>query len=191
MKRIKKTSTRVLTLLLLVVLSMSTVVLADDDEEEPTELKTVALVNLEKYIGVWYEYARIPNSFQDDCALNTTATYTLREDGKIDVINRCIDAEGDTIEANGIARVVDLESKSKLEVSFVRLLGINLFWGDYWIIGLADDYRYAVVGDPSRKYGWILTRRPNLSEEDFSTIKNILKSQRYDPENFNISHNEY
>lgn len=178
-------------LTLFIFLSISSLLATNSDENEIVEIKTVPFVDLERYTGVWYEYARIPNSFQDDCVLNTTATYIIREDGKIDVINRCIDADGDTIEARGIAQIVDNESRSKLEVSFVRLLGINLFWGDYWIIGLADDYRYAVVGDPSRKYGWILTRNPNLSNDDFNAIKEILESQGYTPEDFKTSRNEY
>lgn len=161
------------------------------NEEAQMDLKTVPRVDLDKYMGLWYEFARIPNSFQDDCFRNTTATYALREDGRVTVVNRCIDAEGDTIEARGIAQVVDSESRSKLEVSFVRILGINLFWGDYWIIGLADDYRYAVVGNPSRKYGWILTREPHLSDEDYESVRKLLQSQGYNPEAFKQSRNEY
>ena len=180
-----------LSLCVFIIFSLSSPQVVNADEDEIAEVQTVPFVDLDKYTGVWYEYARIPNSFQDDCVLNTTATYKIRDDGKIDVINRCIDADGDTIEATGIAQVVDNKRRSKLEVSFVRFFGINLFWGNYWIIGLADDYRYAVVGDPSRKYGWILTRNPGLTDEDFNTIKEILKSQGYTPENFKISRNEY
>jgi apolipoprotein D and lipocalin family protein len=158
-------------------------------ENDLSGVTTVSQVDLNKYLGLWYEYARIPNSFQDECLKNTTATYSLREDGKLDVVNRCIDADGDTIEAKGIARVVDEQSNSKLEVSFVRVLGISLFWGDYWIIGLADDYRYAIVGHPDRKYGWILSRNPSLSDDDFDSIKNILKTQGYNFEDFIVSQN--
>ena len=164
----------------------------DKNEDVPAkDLQTVNFVDLKKYTGVWYEFARIPNSFQEDCEQNTTATYRLRQDKRIDVINRCIDANGDTIEARGIARLVDAKTQSKLEVSFVRFLGFNLFWGDYWIIGLADDYRYAVVGTPSRKYGWILSRKPVLSADDFQTVKQILIERGYDPDDFFISKNNY
>lgn len=117
-----------------------------------SEPRTVDSVDLKKYVGVWYEIAKIPNRFQKNCACNTTATYLLRDDGKIDVINRCTRADGTINEAKGIARIVDTITNSKLEVSFVRVLGIQLFWGDYWIIGLETNYRYAVVGTPSRKY---------------------------------------
>ncbi len=151
------------------------------DEKPPI---TVDSVNLQKYTGMWYEIARIPNSFQKKCARNTTATYLLRSDGKIDVVNRCVEEDGSISESKGIAKVSDIKTNSKLEVSFVRILGINLFWGDYWIIGLDKDYRYAIVGTPSRKYGWILSRTPKLSSEDMDTIFGILKKQGYNPNDF-------
>ncbi len=145
---------------------------------------TVDSVNLNKYVGTWYEIAKIPNSFQKQCACNTTAEYSIRADGRIDVINRCTQSDGTIDEAKGIARRVDTVTNSKLEVSFVRLLGIQLFWGDYWIIGLDKDYRYAVVGAPTRKYGWILGRLPALSQEDQDKIFEILKFQGYNPKDF-------
>jgi apolipoprotein D and lipocalin family protein len=149
-----------------------------------TEPSTVDSVELKKYVGTWYEIAKIPNSFQKQCACNTTATYSIRDDGRIDVINRCSKSDGTVDEAKGIARIVDTVTNSKLEVSFVRLLGIRLFWGDYWIIGLDKDYRYAIVGTPSRKYGWILSRSPALSQEDQNIIFDILKKQGYNPKSF-------
>ncbi len=145
---------------------------------------TVDSVDLNKYVGLWYEIAKLPNRFQKSCARNTTARYKLRDDHKIEVINKCIEEDGDTNEVEGIAKIVDSKTNAKLEVSFVRILGIQLFWGDYWIIGLDKDYRYAVVGTPSRKYGWILSRTPNLSTEDMNTIFNILRSQGYEPKDF-------
>ncbi len=151
------------------------------DEKPPV---TVDSVDLQKYAGMWYEIARIPNSFQKKCARNTTATYLLRGDGNVDVVNRCIEKDGNISESKGIAKVTDAKSNSKLEVSFVRILGIQLFWGDYWIIGLDKDYRYAIVGTPSRKYGWILSRTPKLSSEDMDTIFGILKKQGYNPNDF-------
>jgi apolipoprotein D and lipocalin family protein len=150
----------------------------------PSEVATVNHVDLKRYIGTWYEIAKIPNWFQKKCARNTTATYTLRGDGRIDVVNKCTESDGSVIEAKGIARVVDTTTNSKLEVSFVRFLGIQLFWGDYWIIGLDENYRYAVVGTPSRKYGWILSRTSALSPDDEEKAFDILKSQGYNPSNF-------
>jgi apolipoprotein D and lipocalin family protein len=91
--------------------------------DEGTGLKTIRHVDLGRYTGMWFEYARKQNSFQDDCERNTTATYRLKEDGRIEVINRCVDAEDDTIEAKGVARIVDMNTNAKLEVSFVGFLG--------------------------------------------------------------------
>lgn len=164
--------------------------------ESPTnsqtvELKTVNFVDLKKYVGLWYEIAEIPNSFQKNCAYNTTAIYMLRDDGRIDVINRCSGSDGSVNEAKGIARTVDTVTNSKLEVSFVRLLGIQLFWGDYWIIGLDREYRYAVVGSPSRKYGWILSRSPVLSKGDLDKVFEILRAQGYDPKSFVFTEQKY
>lgn len=189
-----KRENAILTLIFFLTFSLcfpNLILSGEDEEKERAAMTTVTSVDLQKYAGVWYEIARIPNSFQKNCTQNTTATYRMREDGRVDVINRCIDADGDTIEAKGIARIVDTETRSKLEVSFVRLLGFNLFWGDYWILGLADDYRYAVVGEPSRKYGWILSRKPSLTGEDFDTIQSLLKTQGYNPDNFLTSTNNY
>ncbi len=160
-------STMNLLLICISLLFISPFILAQDEKSVP---QTVKSVNLQKYTGTWYEIAKIPNSFQDHCIKNTTATYQLDEDGEIIVINRCVDEESDIDEAEGIARVVDTLSNSKLEVSFVSVLGINLFWGDYWILGLEENYNYVVVGTPNRKYGWILARDPKefvLSIQDY------------------------
>lgn len=145
---------------------------------------TVDHVDLQRYTGTWYEIAKIPNSFQDQCTGNTTATYSLNDDGTIKVLNQCKDDEGEMDEAEGIAKVVDTKSNSKLEVSFVSIFGIHLFWGDYWIIGLPDDYSYAVIGTPSRKYGWILSRTPQLPEEKLNEAYDILRENGYDPGDF-------
>jgi apolipoprotein D and lipocalin family protein len=153
-------------------------------QDEPV---TVDSVDLKKYTGVWYEIAKIPNSFQKNCASNTTATYKLRDDGRIDVLNRCVAADGSVNEAKGLARVVDTKSNAKLEVSFVKILGISLFWGDYWIIGLDKDYQFAVVGNPSRKYGWILSRTKVLSADKQNEIFELLRKQGYNPKDFEMT----
>ncbi len=147
-------------------------------------VKTVHRVDLNKYAGKWYEIARIPNRFQKSCVSNVTATYTLRNDGKINVLNKCIEDDGSVNEAEGLARVVDEKTNSKLEVSFVSIFGIHLFWGDYWIIGLDKDYDYAVIGHPDRKYGWILSRTPILSEEKLGEAFQILKDNGYNTKDF-------
>ena len=105
----------------------------------------MAHVDLTRYLGTWYEIASFPQRFQRGCTA-TKATYSLRADGDIDVVNQCRKGSptGKEDVAKGRARVVDRVSDAKLEVSFFRP-----FWGDYWVIDLAPDYSYAVVGHPS------------------------------------------
>lgn len=147
----------------------------------------VARVDLERYAGTWYELAKIPNRFQKDCAGGTTATYTLREDGRIDVVNRCRRPDGSFEEARGVAKVVDNATHARLKVSFVSILGIRPFWGDYWILGLGPGYEYAVVGSPDRKYGWVLARSPDPGPEVLERAFDILRRQGYDPAGFEIT----
>jgi apolipoprotein D and lipocalin family protein len=173
-----------MTFFFLIVLSFHQVILFGNDPLNIKNLKTVDRVDLDRYIGLWYEIAKIPNPFQKMCTGNTTARYTLRKDGRIDVQNRCMKKDGTFTEANGIAKVVDKRSNAKLKVSFVRLLGLSLFWGDYWIIGLDEDYRYAIVGEPARKYGWILSRTPEFSPEQWEAANQILRDRGYDPKTF-------
>lgn len=139
-------------------------------------LETVAHVDLARYLGTWYEIASFPQSFQRGCTA-TTATYSLRSDGDIDVLNRCrkgsIDGEEKT--ALGRARVVDRPTNAKLEVSFFRP-----FWGDYWIIGLHEDYSFAVVGHPGRDYLWILSRTPTMAEATYEAIVARVQAQGYE-----------
>lgn len=148
---------------------------------------TVKYVDLKKYVGLWYELAKIPNSFQDQCVKNTTAKYTLTEDGEISVTNCCIDKDGELDAADGVVRVVDKKTNAKLEVSFVSFLGWRPFWGDYWIIGLDENYQWAIIGTPNRKYGWVLSRSQKLDETTMDNIFKIIKEQGYDPKKFEIS----
>ncbi len=139
-------------------------------------LEAVAHVDLVRYLGTWYEIASFPHRFQRGCTA-TTATYTLRDDGDIDVLNRCRKGslDGEEMSALGRARVVDRSTSAKLEVSFFRP-----FWGDYWIIDLADDYAYAVVGHPDRDYLWILARTPTMAEATYQSIVGRIQAQGYE-----------
>jgi apolipoprotein D and lipocalin family protein len=140
------------------------------------QLRTVGHVELGRYVGTWYEIAAFPQRFQQGCTA-TTATYTLRADGDIDVLNRCRKAalDGEEKSAVGRARVVDRSTNAKLEVSFFRP-----FRGDYWIVDLADDYTYAVVGHPGRDYLWILSRAPTMPEPTYQGIVERLQAQGYE-----------
>ncbi len=167
--------------IMVIFLILSINIMAQDENTEPV---TVNHVDLKRYIGLWYEIAKIPNRFQKNCTGNTTANYSLNEDGTIKVVNSCREEDGEMNTSEGIAKVADKKSNSKLEVSFVSIFGINLFWGDYWIIGLSDDYDYAVIGTPNRKYGWILSRTKQLPEEKLNEAYNILRKNGYNPNDF-------
>jgi apolipoprotein D and lipocalin family protein len=156
----------------------------DEPDKSGNPPRTVKSVDLSRYTGVWYEIVKIPNRFQKKCAGNTTAEYRIRKDGRIEVINSCSDRDGNVIIAKGVAKIADDKTNAKLKVSFVKLLGIQLFWGDYWILGLDKDYRYAVVGDSKRKYGWVLAREKELNKAQWSEIELVLAEQGYDKNRF-------
>jgi apolipoprotein D and lipocalin family protein len=163
----------------LIALAVGTAATAFAREAAP--LTTVGSVDAARYAGRWYEIANYPNRFQRMCAGNTTAEYTLRDDGTLKVINRCSTATG-VSEVEGVARRVG-DVTDKLEVSFLPafLRWLPIGWGNYWVIGLAPDYRYAVVGEPSREYLWILSRTPALAEQDRKAIDELLRTQGYEP----------
>ena len=150
----------------------------------------VANVDLQRYVGLWHEIARIPNRFQNQCLWGVTAEYALRSDGRIDVINRCYRRDGSLDEAKGLARVEDRETNSLLKVSFFSILGWRPVWGDYWIIDLADDYGYAVVCSPDRKYGWILARDQHLPQDVLEEIYVRLRGQGFDTSAFQATPQE-
>ena len=160
---------------------------ADAPAEKDHPMNTVNSVDLTRYTGQWYEISKIPNRFQKQCARGTTAQYSLRDDGRITVVNRCVKENGKLDEAEGIAKIVPDSGNAQLKVSFVSLLGWRPFWGDYWVIGLDEDYRWAVIGTPNRKYGWVLGRTPTLPEEDMAQIYEIIGRNGYDVESFEPS----
>lgn len=144
-------------------------------------VKTVDSVDLKRYVGKWYEVASIPQRFQKHCVGNVTAEYTMLPEGKIKVINSCTKADGSMSVAEGRAKVVDNKTNAKLKVTFVKVIDwIFAFGGDYWIIDLDADYKYAVVGEGKNKYGWVLSRDPFLSDNDLLVIAANLKAQGYD-----------
>lgn len=146
--------------------------------------KTVAQVDLDRYQGRWYEIARYPNRFQKDCSGDVIAEYKRRTDGRIDVENRCRTKAGGASSGKGVARLATQDgSTAKLEVRFAPafLSFIPAVWGDYWVLGLADDYSYAVVGSPDRRYLWFLTRTPTVPTEVFATLVDVARAQGFDP----------
>ena len=122
-------------------------------------LQTVASVDLNKYLGKWYEIYRLPNWFEDNDCVTVTAEYSLRPDAGVNVLNTC-QKQTKKEDAKGIAKIVEGSKNSKLRVSFFRP-----FYGDYWILDLASDYSWVLIGEPAGKYFWILARDKKLSPE--------------------------
>ncbi len=120
-------------------------------------LKAHSSVELNRYLGKWYEIYRVPNRFEDADCRTVTAEYSPRTDGRIKVLNTCFKADKKN-EAVGVANVVEGSNNAKLKVSFFRP-----FYGDYWVLDLAADYSWVLVGEPSGKYFWILARDKTLS----------------------------
>ena len=145
-------------------------------KEKQNTLEVVPHVELKKYLGKWYEIAHLPARFQEGCT-DTTATYTLSEDGSISVLNECR-RNGKVKQVKGKAKVVDKNTGAKLKVTFFWP-----FYGDYWIINLGKDYDYAVVGTPNRKYLWILSRTPQMDDNLFSQLIESVKSKGFDVNN--------
>jgi apolipoprotein D and lipocalin family protein len=144
-------------------------------------MATVSAVDLARYQGKWYEVAVIPNSFQSMCVADTQAQYTADGD-VIRVVNRCRKIDGSLEQASGVAKIVEGTNNSKLRVSFFRP-----FYGNYWILDLDADYQWVLVGEPGRKYGWILSRTPTLPPEVLNRILDKAVSLGYERSAFRNS----
>lgn len=141
------------------------------------KLETVQNVDLNQYAGDWHEIARIDHWFQKGC-VNSMATYNIRDDGDVEVINKCQigSTDGKSKEAKGRAWVVDQKSNSKLKVQFpLSSIKLPFLSGDYWIIELDEDYQFVMVGEEKREYLWILSRTKILPDE---TLKMLVDKAR-------------
>jgi apolipoprotein D and lipocalin family protein len=158
--------------------------LLQDDGGAQRPLQVVPSVDVQRYTGTWYEIARYPNRFQKQCVGDVTANYALLEDGSIRVVNRCRLESGEFDEAEGKARrMSEQEPNTKLEVRFAPawLSWLPMVWGKYWIIELAEDYSYAVIGEPSREYLWILSRTPAIDRGTYDALLTRIREHGYDP----------
>jgi apolipoprotein D and lipocalin family protein len=137
---------------------------------------TVPALDLERYSGAWYELASFPTWFQRGCTA-TSATYTLRPDGTVDVLNRCRrgSLDGREVSARGRARQPDPSRPGELQVSFFWP-----FWADYWVVDLDPDYGWALVGDPERDHLWLLSRAPTVPAELYDDLVARAEAQGFD-----------
>jgi len=177
---------------LLLSVCLSSVASVPAQAQRPPALQTVPSVDLKQFQGRWYQIAYYPNVFQRQCVANTTADYRLLMTGQVEVVNKCSTADRGTSQVIGAARVKPPKflgipvakgtDTAKLEVRFAPtfLAWINAVWAPYWVIQLADDYRYAVVGEPDREFLWILSRTPYLTPSDRAQIDTQLALQGYD-----------
>ncbi|MFU8925375.1 lipocalin family protein [Acinetobacter puyangensis] len=147
---------------------------------KPTPMVT-SEVDIERYAGQWYEIARLPMFFQRHCASDVTANYQLNPDNTVQVLNQCINKKGEEEAAHGVAYAQN-PAKNKLKVSFLpsALRWLPFTKGDYWILRLDPDYQVALVGGPSRKYLWLLSRSPTLDQATIDTYLQTARDQGFD-----------
>lgn len=145
-------------------------------------LQPITALSVPRYMGTWYEIAKFPNDFQKKCVGDTSASYTLRDDGRVDVVNRCRTADGKTDAAEGVARQIGAASSPKLKVRFAPafLSFIPMVWGDYWVIDLDEQYQLSAVSEPKREFLWILSRTPQVDPAAYDALLARLGSQGLD-----------
>ncbi|WP_369040200.1 lipocalin family protein [Stenotrophomonas maltophilia] len=143
-------------------------------------VRAVSELDIDRYAGQWHEIAHLPVSFQKNCVGDITATYSLRGDGRISVTNACRIDSGERIVAEGVARPVEGQP-GQLQVRFAPdwLSWVPLVWADYWVIALDPDYQWAVVGEPDRRYLWILSRAPSMDRALFDQLKARAEAMGY------------
>jgi apolipoprotein D and lipocalin family protein len=138
--------------------------------------ETAPKVDLTRYAGLWHEIARTPNWFQNKCASNVRAEYTLQPNGNITVLNSCTKSDGKPSTAKGTAKLDGKDgSNAKLKVTFFWP-----FYGKYWILALDENYQWAVVGEPNRKYLWFLSRKPQIDDALYAKLLQIADARGYD-----------
>lgn len=159
-----------------------------DKRSEP--VTPVPDLDLGRYLGLWHEIARLPMLFQRNCKSDVTARYTARNDSTVAVHNSCLGANGNTISADGIAKVPDRSAPAKIKVTFAPSWissWLPFVWADYWVLALDEDYQWALVGEPGRRFLWILSRNSYLDQSIFENLKNIAVGMGYNLTNLIVS----
>lgn len=164
------------------VLAVGSSVVAQSSGKLP-ELKPVSSVDLTRYVGKWYEIGKYPNRFQKQCIANTTANYTMKPNGKIEVRNECTLKDGTAKTAIGEAKVGDKANNAKLKVRFApsALSFLPFVWANYWIIDLDVNYKYVAIGEPKREYFWILSRDAVMDDATYQNILRRAETIGFDP----------
>ena len=149
---------------------------------QPTQplppLQTIAALDVPRYMGRWYEIAKLPNWFQRKCVADTSATYRLLADGRVEVLNQCRNQSGEMDQALGAARQIGTATSAKLQVRFAPswLSVLPFVWGDYWVIDLDERYELVAISEPKRQYLWILSRTPQVDEARYTALLGRLQA---------------
>lgn len=149
--------------------------------------ETVDFVDIQQYAGLWYEIASNPTFFNEDL-VNVTAEYTVRNDGKVGVLNKGFEGSpnGPMTSIEGVAEVVDEQTNSKLAVSFPSVLG-GLIKGEYWIVALEENYQWAVVTDSRQQTLFLLSRTAEMDGELYDSIVGDLAARNIDTTRLRIT----
>ena len=172
-------------ILLLVALASALTAQAASPSTDPAvlpPLQTIPTLDVARYQGTWFEIAKYPNRFQAQCVRNTRADYQSQANGTLQVLNRCVTANGETTEALGAARQVGPADSPQLQVRFAPtwLSFLPMVWGNYWVIDLDPGYQLVAVSEPEREYLWVLSRTPAVSAEAYGALLARLKVQGFD-----------
>ncbi|MGK0367477.1 MAG: apolipoprotein D and lipocalin family protein [Thermoproteota archaeon] len=154
-----------------------------------SKLETVENIDIQKYLGKWFEIARFEQRFQKDCEA-VTAEYSLRRDGDLKVLNSCRQdsINGELKQSTGRAWIKDKKTNAKLRVQFfLKNIKIKLLSGKYWVLALGENYEYSVVGDPSRKYLWILSRTPKMDSGLYDELVAIARGKGFEVKNLRVT----
>jgi len=167
---------RITTVIAAIIFGTVTFPAAEPSAQPP--IQSVAMVDQSRWMGRWYQIARLPNRFQKGCT-GAYTDFSLRDDGQINVINSCRnEKDGRLRQEKGHAWVIDPASNARIKVSF--------FWpfrSEYWVIGLGKEYEYTVVASPNRKYLWIMSRTPTMSDDLYADILKDAERQGFDTKN--------
>lgn len=155
-------------------------------------LQTIPSLDLQRYLGTWYEVAKYPNRFQKMCVRNTRADYQAKPDGTVQVLNRCITSNGQPTEALGAARQIGAVDSPKLQVRFAPawLSFLPMVWGNYWVIDLDPQYQLVAVSEPQREFLWVLSRTPKVDSAAYQALLARLAQGGFDVSRIELSPQE-
>lgn len=173
-----KTLSKIIASSLLAINSLSVSISSHAQTEKPQAIDSV---NLQQYIGKWYEIAHLPMYFQRNCASKTTAQYAINSDKTVSVLNSCRTIDNKLISSEGIAYAQNA-GNSKLQVSFLPkgLRWLPFTKGDYWVLRIDPEYKAVLIGGPTNKYLWILSRTPTIDDATYNSYLETAKKYGYD-----------